>query len=225
MPLVSLFIAPSFPPARVSPPHPTRQHHLRRDPYPHPRCTSHSSPSQSFSSRFSHHNAFAVLTSDSDSESDSDFDSDSTSDFALHHDEPAQSISAVSDVDSSSISPLQALPLTPSPFASLELPPIVSLVYQVSYDAQGLPVTVPLPFSSSQSLNTVSTAFASSAVVSALLPSSPLIADSGCTGLLIQLANLPCLKPFFSLHPLPTVPFTLPDGSSLSAGGPTHVTC
>jgi hypothetical protein len=70
----------------------------------------------------------------------------------------------------------------------------------------------------------LSTAFSSFAVLSALLPSSPLIADSGCTGLLLQLANLPCLKPFFSPHPLPVVPFTLPDGSSLSAGGPSHAT-
>jgi hypothetical protein len=85
----------------------------------------------------------------------------------------------------------------------------------VSYDTQGLPVTVPLPFSPSRPFNPLS----------ALLPSSPLIADSGCTGLLLQLVNLPCLKPFFSPHPLPVVPFTLPDGSSLSAGvGLSHVT-
>ena len=38
------------------------------------------------------------------------------------------------------------------------------------------------------------------------------------------MSNLPCLTPFFTPHPLPLVPFTLPDGSSLSAGGPTHVT-
>jgi hypothetical protein len=37
--------------------------------------------------------------------------------------------------------------------------------------------------------------------------------------LLIQLANLPCLKPFFSPHPLSLVPFTLPDGSSLFVCG------
>ena len=57
-----------------------------------------------------------------------------------------------------------------SPFASLELPPIVSLVYKVSYDAQGLPVTFPLPFPPSQSFNPLSTALASSAVVFALFP-------------------------------------------------------
>jgi hypothetical protein len=50
-------------------------------------------------------------------------------------------------------------------------------------------------------------------------------ADSGCTTLLLQIVNLlPRLKPFFSSHPLPVVLFTLPDGSSLSEGSPSHVT-
>jgi hypothetical protein len=118
----------------------------------------------------------------------------------------------------------RCLILPPSPFASLDLPPVLGPVYKVSYDTQGLPVPVPLPFSPSRPFNPLTTAFASSTLVSALLPTSPLIADSGCTGLLLRLVSLPCLKPFFSPHSLPVVPFTLPDGSSLSAGGLSHVT-
>ncbi len=224
VPLVSMSIAPSFPLARVSHVNTTLQHRLRRDPYPHPRTISPSPSSQSLSSRFSHPNSFAVFASESDSASDSDSGSDSDSEFSLTSDDRSESLSSASDVDSSTLFPRQTLYLDPSPFSSLALPPVLSPVYKVSYDIQGLPVTVPLPFSASRSVNSLSTALASFAVVSALLPSSPLIADSGCTGLLLQLVNLPCLKPFFSLHPLPVMSFTLPDGSSLSAGGLSHVT-
>ena len=52
----------------------------------------------------------------------------------------------------------------------------------------------------------------------------PLIADTGCTGLLLQFSNFPSLSPFFSHKPLPILPFTLPDRSILSVGGPSHLT-
>ncbi len=54
--------------------------------------------------------------------------------------------------------------------------------------------------------------------------SSPLIADSGCTSILIQIANFPALSPFFVAKPLPQVPFTLPDGNCLVVGSPDHIT-
>ncbi len=48
--------------------------------------------------------------------------------------------------------------------------------------------------------------------VSAITPSpslpSPLIADTGCTGVLLQLCNFPSLRPLFSPKPLPCLPFT-----------------
>jgi hypothetical protein len=47
----------------------------------------------------------------------------------------------------------------------------------------------------------------------------PLIADTGCTGLLIQFSNYPALSPFFTPKPLPIVPFTLSDRSVLLVGG------
>jgi hypothetical protein len=121
---------------------------------------------------------------------------------------------------------LPRLALSPpsSPFVALEVPPVLNPTFRVTYDAQGLPVTTPLPFSAPLPRTTALSALSSSVGVSALLPSSPLIADTGCTGLLLQLSNLQCLQPFFSPHPLPLVPFTLPDGSSLSAGGPSHIT-
>jgi hypothetical protein len=46
----------------------------------------------------------------------------------------------------------------------------------------------------------------------------PLIAASDCTGVLLQMSNLPSLSPFFSTNPLPRVPFTLPDGSTFEVG-------
>ncbi len=52
----------------------------------------------------------------------------------------------------------------------------------------------------------------------------PLIADSGCTSILIQIANFLSLSPFFVAKPLPQVPFTLPDGNSLEEGCPDHIT-
>ena len=55
-------------------------------------------------------------------------------------------------------------------------------------------------------------------------PSPPLIADTGCTGILLQFSNFPPLSPFFSPKKLPAVSFTLPDRSSLSVGGPSHIT-
>ena len=53
---------------------------------------------------------------------------------------------------------------------------------------------------------------------------SPLIADTGCTGVLLQFSNFSALSPFFTSKPLPIVPFTLPDRSTLSVGGPNHLT-
>jgi hypothetical protein len=52
----------------------------------------------------------------------------------------------------------------------------------------------------------------------------PLIADTGCTGLLLQFSNYYALSPFFTPKPLPAVPFTLPDRSVLLVGGPSHLT-
>jgi hypothetical protein len=149
IPLVSRSIAPSFPLTRVSHVNTTLQYRLRRDPYSHPRTISLSPSSQSLSSRFSHPNSVAVFASESDSASDFDSDSDSDSDFSLTSDDHSESLSSASDVDSSSLFPRQTLSLDPSPFASLDLPPVLSPVYKVSYDIQGLPVTVPLPFSAS----------------------------------------------------------------------------
>ena len=63
-----------------------------------------------------------------------------------------------------------------------------------------------------------------------LLPSkttpapTPLIADTGCTGVLLQQCNFPSLSLFFTPKPLPCIPFTLPDRSILSVGGPSHIT-
>ena len=52
----------------------------------------------------------------------------------------------------------------------------------------------------------------------------PIIADTGCTGLLLQFSNFPALSPFFTHKPLPLVPFTLPDRSVLLVGGAGHLT-
>ena len=78
-------------------------------------------------------------------------------------------------------------------------------------DALDLPLTCPRPFS-----------VLSSVAISS--PASPLIADSGCTGVLIQMSNFPSLSPFFRPKTLPQVPYTLPDGSTLPVGGPGHIT-
>jgi hypothetical protein len=56
------------------------------------------------------------------------------------------------------------------------------------------------------------------------ISSSPLIADTGCTGLLLQFSNFPALSLFFNPKPLPLVPFTLPDRSVLLVGGSAHLT-
>ena len=53
---------------------------------------------------------------------------------------------------------------------------------------------------------------------------SPLIADSGCTGLLLKFSTFPALQPFFTPKHLPRIPFTLPDRSVLLVGGPDHLT-
>jgi hypothetical protein len=171
VPLVSLSVAPSFPRARVAQVNTIMPHRLRLDPYPHPR-TAHIPIYILAVSIFSifHPNSFAVFASESDSASDSDSDSDLT----LTADDPFESLSSVDDVDSSSLFPRQPLHLVPSPFASLDLPPDLSLAYKVSYHTHGLPVTVPLPFSPPRSVNPLSTALASFAVLSALLPSSKL---------------------------------------------------
>jgi hypothetical protein len=104
----------------------------------------------------------------------------------------------------------------PSPFASLS-PSVASLlpVYRIHLDANGLPVTTPLiPFSTLTALSAVH-----------LISRLPiLITDSGCTGLIMQLSNFPTLAPFFSPQALPRVTLTLPDGSILPVGGPTHLT-
>ena len=71
----------------------------------------------------------------------------------------------------------------------------------------------------------VNVSFSSSSLsTTAPSPPSPLIADTGCTGVLLQLCNFPSLRPFFSPKPLPCLPFTLPDRSILSVGGPSHIT-
>jgi hypothetical protein len=53
---------------------------------------------------------------------------------------------------------------------------------------------------------------------------SPLTADTGCTGVLLQFSNVSTLSPFFTSKPLPIVPFTLPDRSTFSVGGLNHLT-
>jgi hypothetical protein len=55
-------------------------------------------------------------------------------------------------------------------------------------------------------------------------PSPPLIADTGCTGVLLQFSNFLPLQAFFSPKQLPTISFTLPDRSLLPVGGPSHLT-
>jgi hypothetical protein len=129
------------------------------------------------------------------------------------------------DEPSSPVCPQFFMPA--DPFSALRVPPPTVSAFRVSYDLDGLPVTVPLPFVSPQPYPPIPTTTSPPSLlgaVSALLPSSPLIVDSGWTGLLIQLSNFSALAPFFSCKPLPSVPFTLPDGSSLQVGGPSHLT-
>ncbi len=52
---------------------------------------------------------------------------------------------------------------------------------------------------------------------------SPLIADSGCTGALVQLKHFQALYPFFSPKSLPALQFTLPDESTLPVGELSHI--
>jgi hypothetical protein len=56
------------------------------------------------------------------------------------------------------------------------------------------------------------------------ISASPLIADTSCTGLLLQFSNYPALSPFFTPKPLPQIPFTLSDRSVLIVGGSAHLT-
>ncbi len=73
---------------------------------------------------------------------------------------------------------------------------------------------------SAQALTTTS-----ASALASLSSAPPLIADSGCTGVLLRLSNFPSLQPFFTPKPLPIVPsFTLPDRSVLQMGGPSHLT-
>ncbi len=80
-----------------------------------------------------------------------------------------------------------------------------------------------LPSSRIHPAQASSTVYASSALTK-IAPSTPLVADTGCTGLLLRLSNFPALSPFFTPKPLPQVPFTLPDHSILTVGGPSHLT-
>jgi hypothetical protein len=96
-------------------------------------------------------------------------------------------------------------------------------------DSSDRPVTFPQPFTllcpnvSRQPVSLPAPVSALSSVPASKL-SSPLIADSGCTGILTQLASFPSLSPFFVAKPLPQVPFTLPDGSCLEVGCHDHIT-
>ncbi len=161
----------------------------------------------SFSSRFAHANAFACLNASSDSDSDSD-DCLSTPPKPFH--------------------PSLAIDLCPFTHLAPLSPASPSLSFRVHFDSRGLPVSEPLPFSPTLSPITaphLSGLPSAHSVLSALITPSPLIADSGCTGLLVQLANFPLLASCFSPKPLPLVPFTLPDGSTLEVlGGPHHIT-
>ena len=87
------------------------------------------------------------------------------------------------------------------------------------------PITTPLPFLHDVSIpnSTISSVNTSLSSTSTLTPPSPLIADSGCTSILIQLSQLPSLLPFFKPHSLPEVPFTLPNGDTLTVGGRGHL--
>ena len=93
-------------------------------------------------------------------------------------------------------------PITPSRFASVNPFTVLSDLD----DSPPAPVEcAPAPPTHTQALSSIS--------------APPIIADTGCTGLLLQLSNFPALSPFFTHKPLPLVPFTLPDRSVLLVGG------
>jgi hypothetical protein len=98
-------------------------------------------------------------------------------------------------------------PITPSRFASVN-------PFHVLSD---LDVSPPAPVKSARATPLPTKALSS-------ISAPPIIADTGCTGLLIQFSNFPALSPFFTPKPLPLVPFTLPDRSVLLVGGPSHLT-
>ncbi len=79
------------------------------------------------------------------------------------------------------------------------------------------------PSSSIHPARACTTSSASSALTT-IAPSTPHVAYTGCTGLLLRLSNFPALSPSFTPNPLPQVPFTLPDHSILTVGGPSHLT-
>ena len=98
-----------------------------------------------------------------------------------------------------------------------------------SLAASNLPVTSPQPFLSLLCASVLRPLVSLPAPMSALSSvsvscSSPLIADSGCTSILIQMANFPPLSQFFTSKSLPQVPFTLPDGNTLEVGTADHLT-
>ncbi len=102
--------------------------------------------------------------------------------------------------------------LSPHPRDSFDRPvtfpqPFTLLCLTVSRQ----PVSLPAPVSALSSVSPSKLIF-------------PLIADSGCTSILIQIANFPSLSPFFVAKSLPQVPFTLPDGSCLEVGCHNHIT-
>ncbi len=153
----------------------------------------------------------------------------SYADLALSSDDE-DSLFSSDDADTSFSPVCSPLSMSTNPFSELSAHPAPVSAYCVSYDLAGLPVTGPLPFTP-HVLTNPSPAIpinpypsSSLGAVSALLPSSPLMADSGCTGLLVQLSNFSARAPFLSCKPLPSVPFTLPDDSSLQVGGPSHLT-
>ena len=98
-------------------------------------------------------------------------------------------------------------PITPSRFASANRFDVLS----------DIEVSTPAPVEPPNSSPSPTQALSSTSA-------PPLIADTGCTGLLLQFSNYPALSPFFTPKPLPVVPFTLPDRSVLLVGGPSHLT-
>jgi hypothetical protein len=98
-------------------------------------------------------------------------------------------------------------PITPSRFASVNRFDVLS----------DIDVSTPAPVEPPNSSPPPTQALSSTSA-------PPLIADTGCTGLLLQFSNYPALSPFFTPKPLPLVPFTLPDRSVLLVGGPSHLT-
>jgi hypothetical protein len=154
-----------------------------------------------FSSRFSRPFSFAILAPSSDE-----------NDFSPSSEDEKSPL----DVVPSSLS------LEPSPFASLDTPLPVSPVFRVTLGSLGRLVITPLPFSPPRSDSSAPPKH--STILSAVLNPTPIIADSGCTGVLVELVNFPALAPFFTPKPLPDVSFTLPDGSPLAVGGSSHLT-